>query len=77
MIKFFNKVKSYFWHIFDAKPFFSKNPAPCRTTSYGFLTPRQNLEKTNDQISRKSLGRLTDKWTDPFYKNLPTIAGVK
>ena len=26
-------------------------------TRYGFLTPCQNLEKTNDQISRKTPGQ--------------------
>ena len=32
---------------------FMKNPALTRTTSRGFLSPCQKLEKTNDQIPKK------------------------
>ena len=49
MTKFFNKFKKpYFGDIF----FVSKNQAVSHRTSYGFLTPCQNLEKTNDQIEQ-------------------------
>ena len=39
-----------------------KNPALARTASYGFLTACQNLEKANDPMPRKRLGRRTDGW---------------
>ena len=62
MTKFFNKFKkpcsepifgpfSQFWR---QKRFFLENPTLSGTTSYGFLEPCQNLEKTNDIIPRKS-----------------------
>ena len=64
MTKFFNKFKkNCLWPIFPifwAKYFFLKNLAQSRTTSYGFLTPCQNLEKTNDTISRKRLAIRKD-----------------
>ena len=41
--------------ILGAKNFFSKNLALSEATSYGFLAPCQNLEKTNDPIPRKCL----------------------
>ena len=42
MARSFNKLKNtYFWPIFGAKFFFSKNLALSFTTSYGFLTPCQ------------------------------------
>ena len=50
MTKFFNKLKK----------FFPKNPALSRTTSYGFLAPCQNLEKTNGTIPRKRPDRQKD-----------------
>ena len=40
-----------------AKKIFLENPALSRTNSYGFLAPRQNLEKVNDTIQRNA-------WTD-------------
>ena len=63
------------------------------TTSYGFLAPCQNLEKTNDAIPRKCLDRQKDgrkggwkdgrkdewkgRWT-LFHRTLPaTIRGPK
>ena len=60
MTKFFNKFKkpcsepifgpfSQFW---GQKRFFLENPTLSGTTSYGFLEPCQNLEKTNDIIPR-------------------------
>ena len=36
---------------------FPENPTLSSTTSYWFLTPSQNLEKTNDNILRKDLHR--------------------
>ena len=41
---------AHFWSIFPI--LVSKEYCPC-TTSYGFLAPCQNLEKTNDKIPRK------------------------
>ena len=77
MAKFFNKVKKpALWSIFGPFPkfgdknFFLENLAlPC-TTSYGFLTPCQNLGKINDIVQRKHPGRMTegqmDEGTDPI-----------
>lgn len=42
-----------FWAIFGSKTFFQNILALQCTTSYGFLTLFQNLEKTNDPIPRK------------------------
>ena len=57
MTKFSNKFKNpCFWPIFPilgAKKIFLENLALSCTTSYGFLTPCQNLEKFNDTIQRK------------------------
>ena len=44
--------------------FFLDNPALYGTTSYGFLTPYQNLEKANDKIPRKHLDRRTHGQTE-------------
>ena len=60
MTKFVNKFKKPFpldhfcpiFSIFWAKKVF-RDLALSRTTSYGFLAPCQNLEKTNDTIPRK------------------------
>ena len=41
-----------------------KYPALLRTTSYGFLAPCQNLEKTNDAVPRKRLDRRQDRRMD-------------
>ena len=46
--------------IFGAKTKFLENPVLSRTTSYWFLAPCQNLEKTNDAIPRKH----PDRWKD-------------
>ena len=66
MTKFFNKFKKPFspiFPIFGAKKFFfKKNADQPRPTSYGFVTPCQNLEKTNGPIPRKR----TDGQTDPI-----------
>ena len=72
MKKFFNKFqKPYFWPIFGPfsqflgqKNFFLENAALSHTTSYGFLAPCQNLEKTNYTIPRKRLDRRKDGWKD-------------
>ena len=45
---------------FGANIFFLKNPAMSRTTSYEFLAPGQNLEKTKDTIPRRYPDRRTD-----------------
>ena len=61
---------AHFWPIFPilwAKNFFLENPALSSTNSYGFLAPCQNLEKTNDTISRKCLDRRKDGRTDRPY----------
>ena len=70
MTKFFNilkntilKVFAHFWSIFPilgAKKIFPENLALSRTTSYGFLAPCQNLEKTHDTIPRKRPDRQKD-----------------
>ena len=48
-------------------------------TSYEFLTPGQNLEKTNDPIPRKLMDRPMYRWKDRltlFYRNFPaTVMG--
>ena len=43
-------------------------------TSYGFLAPFQNLEKTNDPIPRKQPDRQEDGQT-LFCSTLPGTAG--
>ena len=71
MNKFFNKFKKpYFWPIlptFEAI-FFPKNLTLSHTTSYRFLEPCQNLEKTNDTIPKKHLdkqkGGRTEGWKE-------------
>ena len=42
----------------------AENPALSRITSYGFLAPYKNSEKTNDTIPRKRLDRRTDGKTE-------------
>ena len=74
MNKFSNKFKKpIFWVHFPNfwdKKIFLESPALSHTTSYGFLTPCQNLEKVNDIIQRKRLDRQeegqNDGWTDPI-----------
>ena len=73
MTKFFNKIKTpYFWPFlvkfpnFCSKNIFLENPVLSRTTSYGFLAPGQNLEKTNIQFHEKPgrMERLSEEQTD-------------
>ena len=49
-----------FLPIFGAMRIFLKNPDLSRTSSRGFLSPCEKLEKTNDQIRRKLPDRGTD-----------------
>ena len=48
LLKKFEKL--CFWLIFGPFSQFLENPALSCTTSYWFLVPCQNLEKTNDTI---------------------------
>ena len=67
---------AHFWSIFPifgAKKNFLENLALPHTTSYGFLAPCQNLEKTNDAIPRKHPDRRKDGQT-LFYRTLPAAA---
>ena len=61
MTKFFNKFKKpCFWSIFGPFSQFwgqKQFPALSRTTSYEFLAPFQNLEKTKHTFSRKCQDR--------------------
>ena len=60
------------------KKFFLENLALSCTTSYGFLAPFQNLEKTNDTIPRKCLHRRTEGQKGGqtlFHRALPATAG--
>ena len=62
--------KPHFWPIlpiFGAMRIFLKNPAFSRTTSRGFLSPCQKLEKTNDEIPRKLPDRCMDVRTERPY----------
>ena len=74
MTKFFFKFKKpYFWSILPilgAKKAFLENPALSRATSYQFLAPCQNLEKTNDTIPRKRPDGRTDGRKQPISKDL-------
>ena len=89
MIKFLNKFKKpCFWPIFGpfslfwgAKKILLENSALSCTTSYGFLAPCQNLEKTNDKIPRKHPDRWKDRQKDRrkdgqslFHRTLPATA---
>ena len=77
---------AHFWSIFPifgAKNFFLENPVLSRTTSYRFLAPHQNLEKTNATVPRKRPDRqrmegwmegLKDRQTLSL-KTLPATAG--
>ena len=56
-----------FWFIFPnfgVQRFFPENQALSHTTSYGFLAPSQNSEKTNFTIPRKHQDRRTDSRTE-------------
>ena len=74
MTKFFNKFQSpvfspFLVHFpnFGDKKKLSENPALSSTTSYGFLAPCQNLEKTDDAIPRKHPDGRTDGRKDRPY----------
>ena len=78
MTKFFIKFKkSCFWPIFGpfsqfcGQFFFPENPALLSTTSYKFLPPCRNLEKTNFTIEEnaRTYGR-TERRTDRPYSRL-------
>ena len=66
MTKFFNKKNlflAHFWSIFQIlgpKNIFSENLALSHTTSYGFLAPCQNLEKTERRTERR-MDERTDR----------------
>ena len=56
----------------EAKEIFPEKPVQTRTTSYGFLALRQNLEKTNDTIflgkrPHRRKDRRTDRKMDKPY----------
>ena len=81
MPKFCNKFKKpCLWPIFDpfstfhfqfrGQNFYGK-ASSVTTVSYGFLTPYQNLEKTNDIIPRKRTVRRKDGQTQ-FYRTDPS-----
>ena len=55
-----SSISSIIFPNFGAKKCFPKNLALSGTTSYGFLAPSQNSEKTNYTIPRKYL----DRWRD-------------
>ena len=84
MTKFFSKFKKpvfgqFFFHFpnFWGKKIFLENPDLPHTTSYGFLTPCQNLEKTNYAIPRKHPNRQKDGWKDGqtlFHRTLLATA---
>ena len=85
MTKSSNKFKNpCFWpflgpfsHLLGQK-IFPENPILPRTTSYGFLAPRQNLEKINDTIPRKCPDRRKDGQKDRqtlFHRIFPATAG--
>ena len=76
---------AHFPNFWDKK-LFLENPALSCTTSYGFLAPYQNLEKTYDTIPKKHLdrrkGRQKERRKDGqkdrqtlFYRTLPATAG--
>ena len=57
---------AHFWSILSILGenfFFLENPAMSHTTSYGFLAPCQNFEKTKDAIPRKRPDRQKDRRT--------------
>ena len=77
MRKFFNKLKkpcclADVWStfpIFGAKKMFPENSGLSCTTSYRFLAPCQNLEKTNDKFQENA---QTDRRTDVSVLANPT-----
>ena len=90
MTKFFNKFKKpvfdpflVHFHNFGGSFFFLGNLALSHTPSYRFLAPCQNLERTNDTISRKHQniwkdGRMDRSYfTGPFCIPLATSNQMK
>ena len=71
---------AHFPRFFGQKFFSLENPALSRTTSYGFLALRQNLEKTNDTIPRKGPERQKNWRKDRqtlLHRTLPANARVQ
>ena len=92
MKQFANKSKKKpvfgpFWAHFPnfwGKKIIPENPALSCTTSHGILPTCQNLEKINDTVPRKCLGRWRMDWSTDrrkdtlFYRTLmPTARGPK
>ena len=69
-LQFFAHLQSIF-PILRVRKTFLENPALSRTTSYGFLAPCQNLDKTNYIIPRKVTDRWKDGRTGRFYFSRP------
>ena len=69
---FFKFKKPYFWHfwpifpILGAKKVFHEIKLLC-ATSYGFLAPCQNSEKSNDPISRKHPDSQEARMHRPYF----------
>ena len=67
MTPFFNIFKkpllAHFPNFFGKKNSL-ENQALSHPTSYEYLASCQNLEKTNDTITRKCLGRRKERWKD-------------
>ena len=83
-ISLWNKFRKNQWPsylIFLAHFWGKKNvPKNCPSvkTRYGFVTPCQNLEKTNDTIPTKHTDRRTGRQKDRltlFHRTLPATAG--
>ena len=75
MTNFLSKFKEpFFWQHFGpfSRLFWQKTFS--RKTSYGFLAPCKNLEKTNNTISRKRQDRRKDGQQTLFHGILPTTA---
>ena len=68
----FNPFPNFFWQIF----FFPKIKLSWKT-SYGFLAPFQNSEKSNNQIPRKHPNKLQEERRDkpPFHRILLATTG--
>ena len=62
------KFLAQFWPIFPvfwAKEVFLKNLVLSRKTSFGFLAPCQNLEKTNNQFQENT--RTEGRMERPYF----------
>ena len=71
---------AHFWSILSILGenfFFLENPAMSHTTSYGFLAPCQNFEKTKDAIPRKRPDRRKDRRTVRPHSLPATTGGSK